>query len=666
MGRQDKVRQVRRPAKFKQLLLNFRDRSLRMGTDILFARLEIKKMNKRFIALCATTLVCTCIAAQEQQQDSIKVQQLDEVVVSDSRFALKRENSGKTVIKISTEELERNQGRTIAEIINIKSGIEIAGSRGRDGDVLGVFARGGRGRQVLVLIDGIRMTDPSSFSPQYDLRLLSSGNIESIEIIKGASSTLYGTNAATAVISITTKKSSDKKISGNFESAIGTNQTINNQHFHFRSFTNSASVNGTLNKFTYNIGISNRYSDGLSAAVTPENEEDTFSQYSADVRLGYNFSDNFSVSVFGNKTKFNTEFDASFAEAPNRFIQDQERVGLSSTLAYSKKGSLQLNTSYTDYTSDSKSSFGESVTNGRGLFLELYNKYIIAEKWHTVLGVSYNKDEAIFSQEADFEIIDPYANVVFVSGTGFNLNVGGRYNTHSEYGNKFVYNVNPSYAFSTDDGYLKVLGSYATSYITPALTQLFGDFGANPDLIPEENRTIEAGLEYAINDKLRIGAVYFDRNEKDRFGFNQDFMTINISDEIDVKGVETEVFWQPDSKVDIAANYTFTERKGDNAIRIPKHKFNASIGYNFTKKTFGSISYAHTGERLDTDFRSFPFEDVQLDAFSLFNLYLGHQIIDNKLRIFFSVDNLLNTEYTEVLGFTTRGTNARMGLSLKL
>lgn len=623
-------------------------------------------MNKSFMSLCATALVCTGIAAQEQQNDSISVQELDEVVVSDSRFKLKRENSGKTIVKISAKELERNQGRTLAEIINSKSGIEIAGSRGRDGDVLGVFARGGRGRQVLVLIDGIRVTDPSSFSPQYDLRLLATANIESIEIIKGASSTLYGTNAATAVINITTKKSSKKKIAAHIKSAIGTNQTAENQSYHFRRFTNSALISGSLNTFNYSVGISNRYSDGLSAAVTPENEQDAFSQYSADVRLGYRFSDHFSVSIFGNKTTYNTEFDAAFAEAPNRFKQDQERVGASATLDYNEKGSLQLNASYADYTSDSSSSFGEAVTNGRGLFLELYNKYIIAKKWHTVFGVSYNKDEAIFSSDADFSIVDPYANVVYVSGTGFNLNLGGRYNTHSEYGNKFVYNINPSYALTTDKGYIKVLGSYATSYITPALVQLFGDFGANPDLIPEENRTIEGGLEYTVNNKLRIGVVYFDRNEKDRFGFDQNFTTINISDEIDVNGVETEVFWEPVPALEIAANYTFTERKGDNAIRIPKHKLNASVGYNFTKKTYGSVSYAYTGERLDTDFSSFPFEDVRLDAFSLFNLYFKQEVIDNTLSIFLNVENIFNEAYVEILGFTTRGTNARLGLQLNL
>ncbi|MEP0213406.1 MAG: TonB-dependent receptor plug domain-containing protein, partial [Cellulophaga sp.] len=155
-------------------------------------------MNKKIIGLCAAVLASATVVAQQEQEEQ-KVQKLDEVVVSDSRFELKRENSGKTVIKITAEELKRNQGKTVAEIINAKSGFSIAGSTSRQGTVLGVFARGGRGRQVLVIVDGVRVSDPSSVGQEYDLRLLTAANIESIEIIKGAASTLYGTNAATAV-----------------------------------------------------------------------------------------------------------------------------------------------------------------------------------------------------------------------------------------------------------------------------------------------------------------------------------------------------------------------------------------------------------------------------------------------------------------------------------
>lgn len=620
-------------------------------------------MKKNYLGLCAAVLAGTALSAQEFQKDSVKVQQLDEVVVSDSRFQLKRENSGKTVIKITAEELERNQGKTIAELINTKSGLEIAGSRGRDGSVFGVFARGGRGRQALVIIDGVRVSDPSSFSQEYDLRLLSTANIESIEIIKGAASTLYGTNAATAVINITTKKSAEDKISANFQSTIGTNQTEDDQNYNLGSFTNSVAVNGTLDRFSYGVDFSNRYSDGISAAVTPENEEDAFSHYSTNVKFGYQFSDNFELSIYGNQTKFDTEFDDALTEAPNRSRTEQERVGLSTSFTYGK-GSIHLNTAYTDYETDSQSTFGESISDGKNLVVDLYNKYIFDEKWHTILGVNYIKDKAVFSSEADFTILDPYANVVYVSDFGFNLNTGARLNNHSEYGNHFVYNVNPSYVFSTDNGYVKLLGSYATSYITPNLIQLFGDFGANPDLEPEENRTIEGGVEYRINEKLRVSTLYFDRNEKNTIGFDQNFVSINVADEINVNGVEVEATWQPLDQLALNGNYTFTERKGDNAIRIPRHKINITADYQICDTTNISFGYAYTGERIDTDFTTFA--DVTLDAFSLVNLYAEHEIIPKKLKVFLNGTNLLNEEFTEVFGFTTRGRNISAGLNLSL
>ncbi|MEM9363772.1 MAG: TonB-dependent receptor [Bacteroidota bacterium] len=617
-------------------------------------------MKKTNLWWCATLFVGQFFYAQNAQQDSVAIQQLREVVVSDSRFELKRENSGKTVIKITAEELERNQGKTVAQIINTKSGIEIAGSRGRDGDVLGVFARGGRGRQVLVIIDGVRVTNPSSFSVEYDLRFLSAANVESIEIIKGAASTLYGTNAATAVINITTKKNSENKIAGNFESMVGTNQTSEDQNYNLASFANSARVSGTLDKFSYGVSFSNRYSNGLSAAVTPENEEDDFSQYSADLKLGYKFTDNFDVSIYGNKTEFRSDFDADRAEAPNQLEQDQERVGITSTFNYGK-GSIHLNAAYTDFDTDSRSSFGESISEGENFVFDLYNKYVFNDKFYTVLGVNYIKDEAIFAESVDFTIVDPYANLVYVSDFGLNLNAGLRLNNHSEYGNNVVYNVNPSYVFPTETGYIKILGSYATSYITPNLTQLFGGFG-NEDLEPEENTTIEGGVEYYVNDKLRLSAVYFDRNENNRIGFDQNFISINISDEIDVNGAELEVSWIPIETLTVDANYAFTERKGDTAIRIPRHKANLTLGYQLCETTNVSLNYAYTGERNDTDFLSF--ENVALDAFSLVNLYIDHELIPNKLKVFLNGNNILNEEFTEIIGFTTRGRNINAGFNL--
>ena len=177
-------------------------------------------------------------------------QALDEIVVTDSRFELKRENSGKTVIKISQQEIENNQGRSISALINSKSGIQINGSRSNSGQNLGVYVRGGRNRQVLVLIDGIQVNDPSQLSGDYDFRLLNLNQIESIEINKGAASTLYGSGAASAVISITTKTANTKKISAVIFSSTGTNQTESDQNYDLADLTNSVAFSGTLNKFT--------------------------------------------------------------------------------------------------------------------------------------------------------------------------------------------------------------------------------------------------------------------------------------------------------------------------------------------------------------------------------------------------------------------------------
>ena len=120
----------------------------------------------------------------------------------------------------------------------------------------------------------------------------------------------------------------------------------------------------------------------------------------------------------------------------------------------------------------------------------------------------------------------------------------------------------------------------------------------------------------------------------------------------------------PWSDFRVNANYTFTERKGDNAIRIPKHKANLSLWYQFSESTNASLDYAYTGERFDTDFNTFT--DIALEPFSLLNFAIRHELMKNKLNVFLNADNLLNEDYRELLGFTTRGRNFRLGFSLNL
>ena len=453
-------------------------------------------------------LLVLFICAQSQiSAQNVPEESLDEVIVTDSRFELQRENSGKTVIKISQQEIENNQGRTISELINTKSGIEINGSRSNAGQNLGVYVRGGRNRQVLVLIDGVQISDPSETSGAYDFRLLNLNQVESIEIIKGAASTLYGSGAATAVINITTKKAAAKNINAVFSSTIGTNQSEADQNYNIADFNNSVAVSGTLNKFTYRSAFSHQFADGLSAAISDENEKDPYSKYGVDVNLGYTFNTAFSLSVYGNFTDMNSNYDSgAFFDADNVFTSKQSRVGISSKYKYTN-GSININAAFSEYDREFISIF-PSVFDSKNYVLDLYNKYTIDQTFFTIIGLNVIENTALFTDKETFTIVDPYVNFVYVSDFGLNINAGGRLNNHSVYGSHFTYNMNPSFTFKpSEQQYIKLFASYITSFITPSLSQLYGFYSPNPDLEPEENKTIEAGVELKFNNNLRLSAL---------------------------------------------------------------------------------------------------------------------------------------------------------------
>ena len=133
---------------------------------------------------------------QDSLQGGVDTKQLEEVVVIDTRFPTKRSQSGKPVIKINSETLQNFQGLGLSAVLKQYAGIEILGSQTYAGQNKTVSIRGGRNRQVLILIDGVRVSDPSRIDNDFNLNFLDLSQIESIEILKGASSTLYGSSAA--------------------------------------------------------------------------------------------------------------------------------------------------------------------------------------------------------------------------------------------------------------------------------------------------------------------------------------------------------------------------------------------------------------------------------------------------------------------------------------
>ena len=634
-----------------------------------------------------SALLCTGLSFAQQT----KIESLDSVVLIDSKFELKRENSGKVVTKISAKDLEKSAGLTIPDLINTVSGIEINGTRSNDGQNLGYYVRGGRNRQVLILVDGVQLSDPSSISNDFDLRLLPLDQVASIEIVKGASSTLYGSGAATAVINITTKAPKDKKISLQLQSTLGTNQSQNDQDYDIAQFDNSVAVSGKLSKFDYQVNFSNRYSENMSS-INSENEtvqfeDDPFSKYNVYARLGYKISDQLKFYFYGNYDKFNADYDDSFmyADANNELESRQVRTG-SHWVATYKNGSFIFSDSYTESKREIFSDY-PSKYDSKVYAFDAYNKYIFNDKFHTVLGVngvfsnfnSYNIpfgesnfEQTVSEDVADFDIVDPYVNVVYISGTGLNVNAGTRLNIHSEYGSNLVYSLNPSYSFKLGANSLKALTSYSTAYITPSLYQLFDSSYGNTELDPEESSTFEIGLELNTNAfNMNYSLVYFNRNTKNFI----DFVTVdpknyiseyqNIGEEFNASGLEFEFSLDPIENLSLTGNYTYTKAEERFALRIPEHKINLKAGYQISDKSYTSLSYQFNDDRTDNFYNNETFanETVVLESYGILDFYYSQQVSDH-LKVFAGVDNIFNTEFQELYRYTTRGRNARLGIAL--
>lgn len=634
----------------------------------------MKKHSFHASALCLFFAVTTLTA--QQKNDSIE--HLNEVVVTATKFAIKKELVGKIIYQVTPEEIEHQKGKSVADILDNIAGITINGSNSSAGKDKSIFIRGGRDRHVIVLIDGVSVSDPSGVNATFDLRLLSLNQIESIEVMNGAASTLYGSGAATGVINIKLKRPVDKPISMDYEISAGTNNSQNDSKLNLNDFNQNISINGIVKKFSYLASGNFSNIDGLSDA-SDENSEvkfesDQFKATNTFVRLGYKFNEQFNVQLFSNYDKDIYDFDGgAFSDSEiNNGENEQLRFGFSSNFNY-EKGMLSASASYNknDRMLDIFNSWSNATDHfeytGKTYVADVINDYKFSDNFQLITGLNYQKQSNqtnspygdISEGLANYNTIDPYFTVVYNALSGFNINVGARLNNHSEYGNHWVYNVNPSYNFSKE---FRLISSLSTAFIAPSTYQLFSQYG-NLDLTPEEDKSMEFGFVYSLKKKIEINSVFFYREEENAI-ILPDFVTYSNSDEkLNAKGVETEIKMDVLKGATIRFGHTYIYKNSDTDY-IPKHKFTALIESNSLKNTYLSVRFKNISKR--TYFDEWGTGDnINLKAYSLVDLFASHQLIKDRFLIFISANNIFNENYVEIIGYTTKGRNLKLGLNFK-
>ena len=638
---------------------------------------------KKKIFIAAAVIIST---AAQAQQDTTAAKQLDEVIVTATKFQQKQSTTGKVVSVINQETLQRNAGKTITEIINSQTGVFINGANNNLGTNQDVYFRGAGSGNTLILIDGVPVGDPSQISNSFDLNSIAVGQIERIEILKGAQSTLWGSDAVAGVINIITIKGGKNKISPTAMLTYGSYSTLRG----------NAGINGTIDKFSYNVGYNFTSSKGLSSAYdstgTKNFDDDKFTQNNVQANLGYKINDRFAVKGLYSFAKYKANVDAgAFKDDKDNVVDNKNTI---SNLAFSYTvAKLQLHLSQTFvkaervYTDDSASvggfaKYSKGNYNGNSNITELYGNILLHKKLSLVSGVQYlsqktSQDYLSISSFGPYKTalgdsakannFSLYNSLLLTDVKGFNLEAGFRYNNHSIYGGNATYTFNPSYNI---DENTRVFVNISSAYKIPSLYQLYSEYG-NKDLKPEKSNNYELGVQTFSNNKRNsFRIVGFKRDIKDLIIFytNSSFVSKYINrDEQHDYGFELESSTAIGKKGNWTNNFTYVDGEGrnnnvnvKNLYRRPNFVMNSVLTLQPVKSLTLMPSFRFVGTRLKGQYDAGPATQPQ---YYTIDCYLGYEFAKN-FRAFIDFKNITNQQYFDVVGYNSRKFNMMAGIGL--
>lgn len=594
--------------------------------------------------------------------------------------------TGKNVQLITTKDLEKYKGQNLSEVLSQVSGFQITGNFNNNTEPKSLKIRGGKMANVLVLVDGIPLKDVTGNDYNaVDLRLFAAENIESIEILNGVSSVLYGSNATVSVINIKTKKNSQNNIEGRIGARIGS----------FGTFSQNALVNGKIKKFNYQITGSNEKSDGISSAEGPDSfDKDGYEKQNITTQFGVQLG-KLNLNFNGGYQHHLYDFDnGAFSDGTYRGNDKQLFGGINAQFQY-EKGNLVFNSRINGNDRLVQNLAGNSYQDqysykGRNIFTELYNQYKISENINVVGGLQYEVqnlgsenlpwggtalEDVLNFDNTRVSTFDAFINTN-LQLSDFHLDLGGRLNNHSKYNSHFVYSINPYYLKNLEQFYYKIGFSYATAFIAPTLYQTYGSLPytlANFDLKPETNSSYEIDFSIGKPDQsFVINASAFLREERDVFAYQiVDFTTyagkfLNV-DRNNVRGLELGLKYKINEIVNFGGNFSFAEKSNvATRLRAPKQRANAFVEVLPFKNSRINIAYQYVSKRDDAyyDSSTFGTKKVVLDAFNLFNVNINQKFGKN-VEAFVNVSNLFNTSYVDVIGFKTKPRAFTLGIDYK-
>lgn len=561
--------------------------------------------------------------------------------------ATKTEQSIKDVISnidvITAEDIEARKFKTVTEALNTIPGIQVSPSGGI-GQQTSVFLRGMDSNKTLVLIDGIRLNDPTGLSGA-NFEHLMINDIERIEVIKGAQSSIWGADASAGVINIITK-SAQKGTHGNASVEYGK----------YNTKTSKATISHKNENFDAKLSALRVDTDGFSA-MTPRGEkakkyeDDGYENTTADLKLGYNFNENNRISTSYEIIDTKVDYDNS----PNSNDKAKTKTHLAS-VNYENKNDIAITNVYANYTDITREySYGNFDGSVKEYGVKSTVPYLSETSFITI-GTDYKEFEHKNDLDKQYDnkaIYITNTNKFFDDKTIFTESL--RYDKYSDFDNKTTGKVGIK-QYIVDE--LNISSNYGTGYNVPTIYQLFEPAGmwgnvGNPDLQPEKTKGYDVGLEYK-----GFSITYFDTKVNNMIGYGNGYE--NIEGDSKLKG--TEIAYKNSVTEDIFLNLNYTNLSAKNAdkeylARRAKDKVGFGVDYYGLKDFHFNINGEYIGTRYDR---------VNKQGASTGNYTIWNAVVDYEINKTFStyvkLDNMFNKDYQIVDGYATSQRAAFVGL----
>jgi vitamin B12 transporter len=573
------------------------------------------------------------------------------LVITSGRQAEPQAQATAAATVFEREDIERLQVSSVAELLERVPGLSVVRTGGA-GSQMGVFMRGTSTAQTLVLIDGQRISAASSGTSS--LEFLAPEQIERIEVVRGARSALYGSDAIGGVIQIFTRQGDGTGLKPYARLAAGSDST----------YQRSLGLSGGDERTRFHLGAALDETAGIDVTrdgFGANGDDDAYRNRSLSLNLSHHFDDDLQVGFTALDQRGQVEYDDTFTGSlpTTDFLLSSISGFIDARLNDVWRSRLELGHS------EDKRNSGNDQAGGS---VSQFNTYRDAANWvntltlgehhQLLLGLDWYEDRAQGS--TDFVEDSRWNRAAFVQhryiSDTFSTELGVRHDDNQQFGNENTWNA--ALTLPLDNANDLVL-SYSEGFRAPTFNDLYyPDFcvggmcfpNANPDLAPERSKSYELQWRSRYSDNGSLQASVYRTDIEDAIVLDENFIPQNIQT-ARINGFEAaiqqELFgWQ--GNLALALIDPRDRASGHTLQRRAKRTLSLDIDRRFGSVSVGAGWRAISGRYDDAD------NAIEMSGYGLLNLRAAWQATD-ELGLSLKLDNLLDKDYAETTYTTTNG-----------